>query len=364
MENDPVPPGVDERMGEYFRTGILNDIDAKYSDMQVQDRIGRTYRLHKSVVCSKSEFFANCFKHGFKEAKANTIELTGDHPAIVKAALEYMYTGFYYGRECNENFVDRMHFHINVYGIGEKYQIDGLKDRALQCFDSLVVLDKDCWKPLEENFGNIVAAVYEKTCDSDNLLRPCIISLACGRIEGALVQEVVKTKEFLAELDGLGYLAAFSKDMISLMLERERELKKEFFKMENCMVEDSRTNAYARFVARNVDTYRCPRCFSVVDLFMPHTPAQAAFTRYPCTDCLHRMSVEEWREHIEEADEDIEVVWDVVNGPDIQPMVQGSGAEETEDAAEDKVDEDTDGKLASMLADLERQALSGPDPEK
>lgn len=34
--------------------------------MQVQDRIGRTYRLHKSVVCSKSEFFANCFKHGFK----------------------------------------------------------------------------------------------------------------------------------------------------------------------------------------------------------------------------------------------------------------------------------------------------------
>lgn len=38
----------------------------QYSDLTIVDRAGRRWQVHKIIVCSECEFFANAIKGGFK----------------------------------------------------------------------------------------------------------------------------------------------------------------------------------------------------------------------------------------------------------------------------------------------------------
>lgn len=64
-------------------------------------------RVHKALVCSRSDFFkAACKKGTFKEGQDSVIDLSADgegavgrhHPSVVRLMIEYLYTANYDAR--------------------------------------------------------------------------------------------------------------------------------------------------------------------------------------------------------------------------------------------------------------------------
>ncbi|KAL1646537.1 hypothetical protein SLS58_003123 [Diplodia intermedia] len=101
----------------FFATG-------RYSDMQIKDSNGHVYNVHKIVVCSQSDFFANAFKENtFKESKDNLIHLPADDPAAVRAMLQFMYTGTYDNPVFFGSVDAMLLLHLHVYLLADKYAV-------------------------------------------------------------------------------------------------------------------------------------------------------------------------------------------------------------------------------------------------
>ncbi|KAL1627767.1 hypothetical protein SLS54_002033 [Diplodia seriata] len=92
--------------------------------MQIKDRDGHVYNVHKIVVCSQSDFFANAFKENtFKESKDNLIHLPDDDPAAVRAMLQFMYTGTYDNPVFFGSVDAMLLLHLHVYLLADKYAV-------------------------------------------------------------------------------------------------------------------------------------------------------------------------------------------------------------------------------------------------
>ncbi|KAH7111835.1 hypothetical protein B0J11DRAFT_598511 [Dendryphion nanum] len=166
----------------------------KYSDLTVtcgQD----IYKVHKAIICSRAVFFANAIKFPGKESEEKTVDLPGDEPEIIKLLMQYLYEGEYrpflrelpsvktgsnqqttahscrdpnyncenYGNsrvcdhhlcgyQCTYNCVDfkcnvcmpdrfkldgtasQLLVHSKMYEIGERYDVQGLKELAKEKF--------------------------------------------------------------------------------------------------------------------------------------------------------------------------------------------------------------------------------------
>ncbi|KAL0258109.1 hypothetical protein SLS55_007281 [Diplodia seriata] len=91
---------------------------------QIKDRDGHVYNVHKIVVCSQSDFFANAFKENiFKESKDNLIHLPDDDPAAVRAMLQFMYTGTYDNPVFFGSVDAMLLLHLHVYLLADKYAV-------------------------------------------------------------------------------------------------------------------------------------------------------------------------------------------------------------------------------------------------
>ncbi|EFE39124.1 BTB/POZ domain protein [Trichophyton verrucosum HKI 0517] len=71
---------------------ILEDLfrDGSYSDMEIVCN-GFTFKAHRAVVCTQSEFFSAAFKSDFKEAKSRTVELPDDDFETIERVLSFLY---------------------------------------------------------------------------------------------------------------------------------------------------------------------------------------------------------------------------------------------------------------------------------
>ncbi|KAF4541212.1 BTB/POZ domain containing protein [Lasiodiplodia theobromae] len=70
----------------------------QYSDLKISSGDGTVYHVHKSIVCTQSEFFANAcnLEPGFKESQDGVIDLTHEDPRMVEVVLTFFYHHDYY----------------------------------------------------------------------------------------------------------------------------------------------------------------------------------------------------------------------------------------------------------------------------
>ncbi|KAK5011825.1 hypothetical protein LTR60_004694 [Cryomyces antarcticus] len=103
----------------------------KYSDLVVTCG-RRAFKVHKTIICSQSKWFASACEGGFLEAESGVIDLDADDPNAVEAMLRFYYTSSY-----NEDdkidaesgvVVPRMLLNARVYTVADKYNILELKN--------------------------------------------------------------------------------------------------------------------------------------------------------------------------------------------------------------------------------------------
>jgi hypothetical protein len=68
--------------------------DKKYSDATVVIH-GRQLPVHKSVICTQSEYFEKAFLDGFIEGSSGVLKFDNDSGAAHWRVFEYLYTGDY-----------------------------------------------------------------------------------------------------------------------------------------------------------------------------------------------------------------------------------------------------------------------------
>ncbi|OIW22532.1 hypothetical protein CONLIGDRAFT_587322, partial [Coniochaeta ligniaria NRRL 30616] len=79
--------------------------DGKYSDLTIVCGES-TYRAHKAVLCTRSQFFAKACDGAFQEASTGVIDLSQDDPQAVKMMMHYFYHLDYPHVAMHESAVD------------------------------------------------------------------------------------------------------------------------------------------------------------------------------------------------------------------------------------------------------------------
>ncbi|RPA76712.1 hypothetical protein BJ508DRAFT_417483 [Ascobolus immersus RN42] len=85
-----IPDTRNEATLSLLRTGKWSDLTLKCGDSD------EVFRVHKTIVCSQSEFFEACVESGMKESGENEIRLVEEEPADVARMLEFLYGGAYW----------------------------------------------------------------------------------------------------------------------------------------------------------------------------------------------------------------------------------------------------------------------------
>lgn len=142
----------------------------------------RSFKVHKTVVCTQSKVLAAMSDSGFKESSTAILQLEHDDPATVERMLTFLYTGKYDqgspdpGVRYVAPFIGPI-FMANTlaYSIADKYEVEGLKSLAKAKFENLACAAWHC-----EDFPTIVAKVFDTTPDSDLGLRD-VVSRICAR---------------------------------------------------------------------------------------------------------------------------------------------------------------------------------------
>ncbi|KAF5545450.1 kelch repeat BTB domain-containing protein [Fusarium phyllophilum] len=251
------PPlfNMSERSNEYLKDlpGMLKS--GKYSDLTIVCGNNR-YRVHKTILCVRSKFFAVSCDRDFKESNGE-IELPGDDPAAVQKMIEYIYNIEYPPDETQmqeydddveaelsdtdydatdrcqmrlfgANFIKRkrikqlkerkwtswkveeptpssqLSLHAKVYALGEKYSIEGLKKEAQRKFESEI----QSGNVGVDDFAEAVEEVYTSTVSEDRGLRDVVVGMIEQDIlllDHVAVREVMRATDFA--LDVLLYMS-------------------------------------------------------------------------------------------------------------------------------------------------------------
>ncbi|KAK7511770.1 BTB/POZ protein [Phyllosticta citriasiana] len=193
-----------------FRKSISSLFDSsRYADAKIECD-GHVFPIHKSIVCTQSEYFSRAFdeKNGFKEAKTNTIELEDVEASTVRAMIEYMYHGDYKTDDLDDDTMPS----IKVYAAAEMYQVEGLKEVAAKHFQQVV-------HGLFELpfFPNAIKTIYQSTLEHDRGLRDIVVCAAAFKIDALLKSPVLN--------DVLDEVGSFGKDLIHEIRKEEYQEK-------------------------------------------------------------------------------------------------------------------------------------------
>ncbi|KAK0707043.1 hypothetical protein B0T26DRAFT_728927 [Lasiosphaeria miniovina] len=115
-----------------------------YSDLEITCQ-GKSYPVHKAIVCPRSAFLAAACSGQFKEASDGRIDLSANDPKAVGAMISYLYCLDHLNSvEDPANSIQapetcpELVAHTRVYILAEKYLIGGLKTLALRKFTTSV----------------------------------------------------------------------------------------------------------------------------------------------------------------------------------------------------------------------------------
>nr|OQO29842.1 hypothetical protein B0A51_01999 [Rachicladosporium sp. CCFEE 5018] len=106
--------------------------DGRYSDLTI-DTQGRSWKVHKVIVCTACGFFEKACDGNFKEAAEGVINLPDDDPDAVQVMLEFFYNGDFLDSD-DYWYSDSHKVRIDLYHLADKYMLALLKPRALKRF--------------------------------------------------------------------------------------------------------------------------------------------------------------------------------------------------------------------------------------
>ncbi len=116
----------------------------KFSDVIFNVR-GRQFQAHKSILATRSKYFAAMFEHPTKENLTNQIEVEDVEPAVFHEILRFIYTG-----KVLESKMAEMS--AGILAVADKYLLDQLKMKsktqltnrmsAENCLELLLITDE------------------------------------------------------------------------------------------------------------------------------------------------------------------------------------------------------------------------------
>ncbi|KAF2184017.1 hypothetical protein K469DRAFT_580417, partial [Zopfia rhizophila CBS 207.26] len=161
----------------------------QFSDLVVRCRDDE-YHVHRIIMCSQSQWFAKVCAKAFATATQN-IDLSADDPDAVDAMLQYCYQLDYadkfLGLSSAGYTIYTLTPHIDIYLLAERYSIPGLKQLAIEKFEtraavlSRVEVNKD-------KFFQAIRIIYASTRLGDDDLRKVAVKLCADQSEQYILQ--------------------------------------------------------------------------------------------------------------------------------------------------------------------------------
>ncbi|KAK4891416.1 hypothetical protein LTR27_009911 [Elasticomyces elasticus] len=148
--------GLPKGAADLFRT-------SKYSDLTVTCG-GLEWNVHKSIICTQSDFFAKACDGSFREAKEARIDLSSDDHRAVAALLYFFYHGDYCAADTHSEDFSPMMLHVKLYIMADKY----FSERLRQVSFSKLVFDMGMGYKTHA-FADTKAEIYATTSSDSQL---------------------------------------------------------------------------------------------------------------------------------------------------------------------------------------------------
>ncbi|KAI9651512.1 MAG: hypothetical protein M1831_000786 [Alyxoria varia] len=134
--------------------------------------LGQTFPVHRCLIVLRSEYFARMLRpdSAFKEARENFVQFDDLHPGNVRRFVDYMYTWQYYAKpniyfpQSDHDGLDALS-HADMYAIGERLMIHGLKEFAKAGFERALVSAMSTKGQQPEYVAAIVPRVFGESSD-------------------------------------------------------------------------------------------------------------------------------------------------------------------------------------------------------
>ena len=164
----------------------------------------RTYKLHKMMICLRSEELRELCEVDLKlepgssteSTTRTTLDLTSDDAHAVECMLQYLYKDNYFVEEIDvfaTQLADQAQtrhtipcvnlLHVRVYRLAEKYGLPGLRDLALRKFGTAA---EERWDT--EDFLHAANEVYQTSGTLDRDLHNVVVRVFATR-KGALIRK-------------------------------------------------------------------------------------------------------------------------------------------------------------------------------
>ncbi|KAK4695555.1 hypothetical protein P7C71_g2214, partial [Lecanoromycetidae sp. Uapishka_2] len=212
--SDTEEPSLVEGTKEFLLPGRHSDLKILCAHWE--------WKVHRSVICPRSKFFAAACSGDFKEAQDGIISLEDDDPFTVDRMMQYLYTMDYddEGGGPDRPYSDlsatatatamdledtkpqptshedlwryRLMSNVQVYALAEKYDIGALKKLAMVKLGAMLSSEQSCGRgKVADYMQEIIEAVFTSTPDTDRGLRDALIGACSIRLPAMLEDEVM-----------------------------------------------------------------------------------------------------------------------------------------------------------------------------
>lgn len=126
--------------------------DGKFSDFTILCD-GKEYHVHRCFIAPQSKYFECACAGMFKEGAECKIELKEDQAAMVDRMVHYFYNFDYDDSDISHTapkMRSSLRIHVQMYSLGDKYDIPGLRTLALEKFKNASSVSAGSWSVLAQ----------------------------------------------------------------------------------------------------------------------------------------------------------------------------------------------------------------------